>query len=456
MTWITGILWLILLAVNYTKSKPQVFLTSNSAHAVLERQKRGNFMFEELRAANLKRECYEEICVYEEAREFFEDSIKAMEFMESYNAKDICVTTPCENGGVCHNEGYNCTCQIGFQGKNCEQVGDKCGSNPCQNGGTCYNNIQAYRCSCRNGYYGIHCEHGLQDCTSGVCHHFCKSKYDTYICFCARGYILGKDGKSCIPAEHYPCGKIFVSSSRNDTELNFRAIDEDQESTKGEYPWQVLLKSEDNLLCGGAILNEDFVITSAHCVKQLNSFQVIVGEHNLYIDEGSEQIFNVSKTHIHSRYSPETFENDIALIKLEKPIHFNNFTIPICLPEKDFADVFLMNYEYGSTSGWKVNKRNVQQPFLLSIPYAPFTEHDECEKEQPFQVVHKMFCAGFKEIADPMCYLTKGSPFITKHRGVWYLTGILSLGAEEFDCKVTPIYTKVSRYVKWIEKMSKK
>uniref|UniRef100_A0A4W3J0E0 Coagulation factor X-like n=1 Tax=Callorhinchus milii TaxID=7868 RepID=A0A4W3J0E0_CALMI len=452
MTWTIGILWLILLSVNHTKSKPQVFLTSNSAHAVLERQKRDNFLFEELRFGNLKRECYEETCVYEEAREFFEDTVETVSKLLS---KDKCITSPCENGDVCRNRGYNCTCQKGFQSKNCGQVGDNCAPNPCQNGGTCYNSTEAYSCICRNGYHGTNCEHGVKDCTLGICHHFCKPTYDTYICYCAKGYILGKDAKSCIPAEPYPCGNIFVPPSRNHSNLDFRAIDEDQQSNKGEYPWQVLLRSEDNILCGGAILNEDFVLTSAHCVNRLNSFQVIVGEHNLYIDEGSEQIFNVSKTHIHSRYSPETFENDIALIKLEEPINFNNFTLPICLPEKDFADVFLMNSEYGATSGWKVKERNVQQPFLLSVPFAPFAEYAKCEKEQPFPVVHKMFCAGFEEIADPMCYLTKGSPFVTKHRGVWFLTGILSLGAEEFECTL-PIYTKVSRYVKWIQKMTKK
>lgn len=52
---------------------PQVFLTQEEAQGVLHRQRRANSFLEELRAGSLERECLEEQCSFEEAREIFQD-----------------------------------------------------------------------------------------------------------------------------------------------------------------------------------------------------------------------------------------------------------------------------------------------------------------------------------------------------------------------------------------------
>ncbi|XP_038658789.1 coagulation factor X-like isoform X2 [Scyliorhinus canicula] len=453
MAWILG---LVLLSLLPTETYQQVFLPSTAARALLGRHKRENFLLEELRAGNLERECREEICNFEEAREVFEDMEKTWEFLRSYTAvKNGCLSSPCWNGGTCYtNVGeYNCTCTTGYSGWSCEIENDNCASNPCENGGWCQNSATYYKCSCETGYHGLNCELGPIDCSSHgqTCGHFCKLHYGTYICYCAQGYKLGEDKKSCIPEVPYPCGKVMVASSIEDADLILRAIDGDQQCKRGEYPWQVLLKHGNETFCAAAILNKDFVLTSADCANQLHPLTVVVGEHNLEVNEGSEQIHNVSQIHIHSRYSQATFENDIALLKLETSIEFNNYTIPICLPETDFAEFFLMKSEYGAVSGWKQKKGRIHQPIPLGVPYVPYVEFLKCEGLQHFPIVHRMFCAGFEELADPLCHLTRGSPFVTKHRDVWYLTG-MSLGAAEYDCTVLPVYTKVSRYISWIKK----
>lgn len=51
-----------------------VFVERNEANTVLHRWRRANSGFlEEMQQGNLERECIEEICSYEEAREVFED-----------------------------------------------------------------------------------------------------------------------------------------------------------------------------------------------------------------------------------------------------------------------------------------------------------------------------------------------------------------------------------------------
>ncbi|KFO28235.1 Transmembrane gamma-carboxyglutamic acid protein 1 [Fukomys damarensis] len=53
-----------------------VFLTEEKANSVLRRYRRANTLFEEIRQGNIERECKEEVCTFEEAREAFENNEK--------------------------------------------------------------------------------------------------------------------------------------------------------------------------------------------------------------------------------------------------------------------------------------------------------------------------------------------------------------------------------------------
>lgn len=55
-----------------------VFLNSKEASQVFIRAKRANSFLEELKPGNLERECMEEICDHEEAREVFEKPDKTV------------------------------------------------------------------------------------------------------------------------------------------------------------------------------------------------------------------------------------------------------------------------------------------------------------------------------------------------------------------------------------------
>ncbi|XP_053576286.1 prothrombin [Bombina bombina] len=65
-----------------------VFLTSQQAKSVLSRPRRANSALEELRKGNMERECIEEICNYEEAREIKENPAETDLFWATYRACD--------------------------------------------------------------------------------------------------------------------------------------------------------------------------------------------------------------------------------------------------------------------------------------------------------------------------------------------------------------------------------
>lgn len=109
-----------------------VFLNSHLASQVLVRNRRANQMFEELKPGNLERECVEEICDHEEAREVFEQTDKTEKFWEKYldcegtkmirTQQNIDVVRQCIEGECISGTGmsYEGNINITQSGKQCQ------------------------------------------------------------------------------------------------------------------------------------------------------------------------------------------------------------------------------------------------------------------------------------------------------------------------------------------------
>ncbi|XP_073520504.1 coagulation factor VII isoform X2 [Phyllobates terribilis] len=97
-----------------------VFIQTKDANTVLKsRIRRANSIFEEFRQASLERECYEEKCSYEEAREFYKDDRRTKEFWRLYIDKNGTLRCEFENGQceqLCHDTPTirRCSCMEGY------------------------------------------------------------------------------------------------------------------------------------------------------------------------------------------------------------------------------------------------------------------------------------------------------------------------------------------------------
>jgi protein crumbs len=116
--------------------------------------------------------------------------------------------TQCKNNGKCVDKYdsngsliYECICQIGFNGKNCENYVDYClTSKPCQNNATCHNlrskNSDQYACICQKGWKGLNCDQDIDECADfpNLCknHAVCTNLYGTFDCMCESEFYYGQ------------------------------------------------------------------------------------------------------------------------------------------------------------------------------------------------------------------------------------------------------------------------
>ncbi|XP_077199822.1 coagulation factor X-like [Paroedura picta] len=461
-----------------------VFLEDKTANKFLSRTRRANSPFEEFKKGNIERECYEERCSKEEAREAFEDQALTEEFWNKY-----------------------------FDG-------DQCESNPCHYGGTCQDGIGKYTCMCLNGYHGVNCESVIQKyckLNNGDCDHFCTLVENTVVCSCADGYILGEDGTSCVATGSFPCGQnivnkkapkkkreassfgdmgdtghdneeteltyddslsvqnftsdqnfttqhpslhfkgeVLLNNSKSKTELdglNMRIVG-GHDCAPGECPWQALLiNEEDDGFCGGTVLNEFFVLTAAHCINQTKSIRVILGEVDVASRERTGTLFAVEKIFIHHRFVLKTYDYDIALIKLKRPIQFSENITAACLPTQDFANQILMAQEVGMVSGFGRIHEKGRQSTKLKVVNLPYIDRNTCKLSSNFAVTENMFCAGYDTVAKDACQGDSGGPHVTAYRNTYFVTGIVSWGEGCARTGKYGVYTKVSKFIVWIKRI---
>ncbi|KAL7870421.1 hypothetical protein SRHO_G00079180 [Serrasalmus rhombeus] len=105
---------------------------------------------------------------------------------------------PCKNGGTCINtepNEYNCMCQDGFLGRNCDIVEHACLSSPCMNGATCVEDQTGFSCVCADGWTGPTCADAVLQCDSAPCGRgaTCQETPQGFQCLCPPGWT----GKTC-------------------------------------------------------------------------------------------------------------------------------------------------------------------------------------------------------------------------------------------------------------------
>ncbi|XP_042889685.1 chymotrypsin BI-like [Penaeus japonicus] len=117
------------------------------------------------------------------------------------------------------------------------------------------------------------------------------------------------------------------------------------------YPYQAALSCNGRLICGGSVISDVHVVTSAECVRRPRKCNVVLGAHNLKRKEPSQQIIAVAKTYIHPEFSKGKFLNDIGILKLKEKIEFNKYVQPVNLPKTSPKDwMFLTHTGWGTTA----------------------------------------------------------------------------------------------------------
>ncbi|XP_068424054.1 vitamin K-dependent protein C [Clinocottus analis] len=400
-----------------------VFSDPPEAHMLL-RSRRANSFLEELKPASLERECVEERCNFEEAREIFQTREATLEFWTVYIDGNQCRSDACVHG-FCVDlyQDFACRCKHGYEGKYCDQP------------------LTATNCSLDNGG----CDHDCLESEDGP----------TRSCSCLSGYKLHADSRRCEPKGPSSCGQLLIGRSSysqlKDEQLPWTMGGE--VGKKGESPWQaLLLNARGRFHCGGVLIDENWVLTAAHCLENNLRFRVRLGDYERQRDEGTEATLKVVKVFKHPGYNSRTVDNDIALLRLQTPAPLSQYIVPACLPGRDMAERALhLNGTFTVVTGWgKEDPEDSVFSSALNVIKVPLVDHGVCSRQMSQNISDNVLCAGILGQRIDACQGDSGGPMVVLYRNTWFLVGLVSWGEGCGREDKLGIYTKVSNYNEWI------
>ncbi|XP_078064042.1 complement C1s subcomponent-like [Mustelus asterias] len=342
----------------------------------------------------------------------------------------------------------------------------------------CHNYIGGYQCLCRKGYSlqsdrrtckVTDCgapedlENGGYDYVTAlnvtllasVIKYKCDKRYYTlsgggdglYTCN-ANGKWMNRKVGQILPSCKPVCGKPEVPPSPNQRILGGTPAEE------GNFPWHVYFE---NTVCGGALISDQWVLTSASCVQHQRTMRMFAGgsDRNVLtrwrLLEGKEIVPHPLFARLPGDRPRLDFDNDLALIKLKRRVKMGPTISPICLPAgHPLYQVAAGKVGYLSGFG---KTEDFAQTDVLMFASVPVAERSRCGNASgagdPIPLTANMLCAGGR--GSDACTGDGGGALVFEDplgSNAYYVGGIVSWGIR---CGTYGIYTNVMKYLEWIE-----
>ncbi|XP_073451973.1 hyaluronan-binding protein 2 [Aquarana catesbeiana] len=415
--------------------------------------------------------------------------------------EEVCKQNPCKNGGTCVAKGLNkfaCVCTKSHKGKFCEIESHDCFRN---NGfryrGQVSRTETGHNCLPWDSYHlsGEYInafipdiwQHGIGE------HNFCRNpdaaekpwcyyldekkklRWDACevpICPIEKKIpvlrpnitVIAKPPKTTtIPSTTAKVNASFSTCGMRELPLLSRGrIIGGKRTQPGNHPWLASLQLKvpcgeyhPGHLCGGTLIADCWILTSAHCVKPLplpSLWKVFLGKSDLKKNESSEQALEVEKIIMHENFLEGSYSlhYDLALMKLKKVngkcARETRFVKTACLPDWEFPPGKMC-----AISGWGRTERGFIN-HLLEATVQVISEANCTNPAMYGKFIDKsMLCAGVPEGGVDACQGDSGGPLACERNGVVQVAGVVSWGDKCGKKDKPGVYSHVYRFIPWIK-----
>ncbi|XP_046750340.1 uncharacterized protein LOC124413662 [Diprion similis] len=250
-----------------------------------------------------------------------------------------------------------------------------------------------------------------------------------------------------------------------------------------QFPWHATLYKQEKppdgpkmFQCGGTIIQNNLVLTAAHCVyddkfktvELPGKFYVVTG--NVFQDYDSSfhdqrvvQKAMVKSIHVPCEYFGlnGNYNSDIAIIELRGSFQLSGILIPACMDVVGNNEQLLEPGSIAKIAGFGGTESSVTSASLLTTNIS-YVSYSECKMADSTQenvglISNDKFC-GKGQNGAAVCQGDSGGGLVFQSDGRWHVMGVLSvnLGASTLNGEKTCIpnsyalYTKVLTYMSWI------
>lgn len=225
----------------------------------------------------------------------------------------------------------------------------------------------------------------------------------------------------------------------------------------GKWPFAVALVSRSNpnnfaaQFCGGSLIDDNHVLTAAHCVEGANAsqVQVLVGTHSLV--SGGRRV-DVTRITLHPGFAATPFlQADVAVLRLGAAV--TDITPVSYAASKAADDAVSPDNSKTTVMGWGALEWNQGGPEVMHEAKLKRNTVAECNALGFYsgRLTENNVCAGdLKSPGKSACYGDSGGPLVGKDdNGATVQIGVVS-GGPQVCGNVPGYFARVGSYAPWI------
>ncbi|ELK37890.1 Kallikrein-7 [Myotis davidii] len=209
---------------------------------------------------------------------------------------------------------------------------------------------------------------------------------------------------------------------------------------RGSHPWQVALYDNNKFQCAGVLVNQQWVLTVAHCHQ--SEYIVQMGS-DLLVD-GRAQRIRATESFVHPRFINGTNDHDIMLVKMRNPATLSPTVNTIDLPSSCKG-----RGTSCTVSGWGITTMDAaaKKSSELMCSNVNIISYQECKQSYRPLLKKYMLCTAPRDGLSNSCKGDSGNPLICEGS----LQGLVSAGYIPCTLPFKPvIYTRICMYRKWL------
>lgn len=236
-------------------------------------------------------------------------------------------------------------------------------------------------------------------------------------------------------------------------------------AAQGEFPYiaGLVTKSTQNLeegiICGASHIGSDWILTAAHCLYDDVGQQMTTASLDVFLNvwklsapgSGLERI-SVSAVYVHPNYNENTFDNDIALLKLSQIS-----TQPTVKLVSAGQPALYQGSVPVTVAGWGIyDEANELYADVLRKVDIEVIAESTCNAATSYngEITSNMFCAGKWEGGKDACSGDSGGPLVYYDGTTAIQTGIVSWGEGCAVAGFPGVYTRLVNYLGWINSIT--